>query len=417
MAFKRSNLARSAKTSAASLARSTRRWPSVIAEPNSRRTSSYAGCPGSITLCARESASSTENPSSRSMAATALLPLAIPPVSPSRNIALSPRRRSRRRGRELGRTATKPRGLNRIAHQHGDGHWTDPARNGRERTSRVDCVGLDVADQDSAFGVKLLQARREIPEKLFRLGGILDRVGADVDDCSSGLAICGGLDPIGLHETRFAHRGDDDVRAPHDFGKITRLGMADCDGGVGVHEQERHRLANNVAPAKNNGVRTLNGNVAAAQNFHASRWRAGDETRASADETAEVYGMKAVHVFGGIDRFENALGIDLRRKRKLDEDAVYVVVAIQPIHDGEKRLRGDACGRRVKPACQPNLFAGSDFALHIELGRGILSNENRGKSRTQARGGQMPNFFFQFGEYFIAYFQSIENARGHQLSL
>src|SRR5260370_41063146 len=39
-----------------------------------------------MSLWARESASRTEKPSSRSMAATALLPLAIPPVSPSRSI-------------------------------------------------------------------------------------------------------------------------------------------------------------------------------------------------------------------------------------------------------------------------------------------------------------------------------------------
>jgi len=38
--------------------------------------------------------------------------------------------------------------------------------------------------------------------------------------------------------------------------------------------------------------------------------------------------MEAVHVFGGIDGFQNALGFDLRRKRELNQNAVNVVVAI-----------------------------------------------------------------------------------------
>ena len=95
-----------------------------------------------------------------------------------------------------------------------------------------------------------------------------------------------------------------------------------------MHEEKSHGLADNVAAAENDGVSSLDGDVVATQNFHAAGGRAGDQAGASADEAAEIEGMEAVHVLGRIDGFKNALGIDLRGKRKLDENAVDIVVAI-----------------------------------------------------------------------------------------
>ena len=51
--------------------------------------------------------------------------------------------------------------------------------------------------------------------------------------------------------------------------------------------------------------------------------------------------MKTVHVFGGIDGFQNALGIDLRGERKLNKNAVDVVVAIEVFDGGEQIEGGD----------------------------------------------------------------------------
>src|SRR5262249_48333670 len=159
----------------------------VIAGPNSRNTSAYAGWPGSMSLWASESASRTEKPSSRSMAATALLPLAIPPVSPSRNMTSSPRRCGRWRS-QFWRPAAKARSLDSIAHEHGDGHRADPPRNRSERTGCVNSVGMNIANEDGSLGAEFLHSCREIPEKLFRKRGILNRVGADVDDRGAELA-------------------------------------------------------------------------------------------------------------------------------------------------------------------------------------------------------------------------------------
>src|SRR5205807_9480323 len=98
--------------------------------------------------------------------------------------------------------------------------------------------------------------------------------------------------------------------------------MADRDRGIGVHKEKRHGLADDVAAAEDDGVSALDLDFVAAQNFHAARGSARDQAGTSADEAAEIDGVEAVHIFGGVDGFKNALGIDLLGKRELDENAV-----------------------------------------------------------------------------------------------
>src|SRR5712691_5096850 len=101
--------------------------------------------------CARESAARTAKPSSRSMAATAVLPLAMPPVRPSRSIARSPRADRGLHGVGLGFAAAQAGGFHGVAHEHGDGHGADAAGYGRERAGGVHCVGMHVANENRAL--------------------------------------------------------------------------------------------------------------------------------------------------------------------------------------------------------------------------------------------------------------------------
>ena len=105
--------------------------------------------------------------------------------------------------------------------------------------------------------------------------------------------------------------------------------MADGDGGVLVEQQHGGGLAHDVAAADDDGVLAGDGNVAALENFDDAGGRAGRESGAAGQQTARVHGMKAVHVFRGGDGVEEGLGVDLRGKRKLDEDAVDVVARVE----------------------------------------------------------------------------------------
>ena len=156
------------------------------------------------------------------------------------------------------------------------------------------------------------------------------RVDSHVDDGGA------GLDVFGDDQGGAADGGDENIGRAREILRIARFRVANGDGGVGVHQQQRHGLADDVAAADDHGVCAFDGNCAAAQNFHHAKRSARDEAGATLDELADVDGMKAVDVLGGIDGFENFLGVDLRRKRELHENAVDVVAGVEFADDGEQ---------------------------------------------------------------------------------
>ena len=288
----------------------------------------------------------------------------------------------------FGRGAAEARGFDGVAHEHGDGHGADATGDGCERAGGVDGVGMDVADEGAAFGAELFKAIWEVVKEALGFTGVGDAVGADIND--GGV----GLDPIGFHVGGFAYGGDDDIGAAEDIGEVTRFGMANRDGGVGVHKEKSHGFANDIAAAEDGGVGAFDLDFVAAQDFHAAGGVAGDQAGTSANEAAEVDGMEAVHIFGGIDGFEDALGIHLRGKRELDQDTVDVVVAIQIFDDGEHFESAYRGSRGDESTGKADLFAGGDFAFHVELRGGIFADEDGGEAGTNAGGGEEADFIF-----------------------
>jgi hypothetical protein len=141
-----------------------------------------------------------------------------------------------------------------------------------------------------------------------------------------------------------------------------------------VHEQQGHGLTNDVAAAENDGIRAFDGSVAAAENLQAARGSTGNQPGTPADKAAEVDGMEAVHVFGGIDAFEDAFGVHLWGKRKLDEDAVHVIVVIQVVDDSKELSCGGACGKCKEAAREAKLFASGDLTFHVKLRSRVFSD-------------------------------------------
>jgi len=127
--------------------------------------------------------------------------------------------------------------------------------------------------------------------------------------------------------------------------------------------------------------------------------------------------MKTVDVFSRVDGFEDAFGIYLRRERKLNENAVDVVVTIQAIDDGEEIFGADGSRRSEKPARQAELFARGNFAFYIELRSGAFADEDGGEPGTNACSDKGTNLVLQLGEDLVPDFQAIEKARGHEVSL
>ena len=257
--------------------------------------------------------------------------------------------------------AAEAGGSHGVAHEHGDGHGANAAGNRSEKACGVDGVGVNVTDQNAAFLTEFFQARKRIFQQARGFSGIGNLVGADIDHRGA------GADPVRLDESRFAHGGNENIGAANDFGKIACFGMANGDGSVGMHQEKSHGLADDVAAAEHDGVGAFDGDLVAAKNFHAAGGSASDESGTIGNKLAEIHGMEAVDVFCGIDSFENALGIDLRGKRKLDEDAVDVVVIVEVGDELKHVVGGNVGGRGVKPMGHAELFASSDFAFDVDV--------------------------------------------------
>ena len=86
--------------------------------------------------------------------------------------------------------------------------------------------------------------------------------------------------------------------------------------------------------------------------------------------------MKAIHVLGRIDGFQDALRVYLRRKRKLNKDSIHVVVAVQVFDNREHFQSRHRCWRREECARQAELLASRDFAFHVQLRRGIVADKD-----------------------------------------
>ncbi len=106
------------------------------------------------------------------------------------------------------------------------------------------------------------------------------------------MTVAPGANVVGSDHGGASHGGDHDIGAADGFREIARFRMADGDGGVGVHEEQRHGLADDIAAAEDDGVRAFDWNFAAAENFHHAERGAGDEIGAAGDEAADVEGWK-----------------------------------------------------------------------------------------------------------------------------
>src|ERR1700735_1180402 len=193
--------------------------------------------------------------------------------------------------------------------------------------------------------------------------------------------------------------------------------MADGDGGVRVHQEEGHGLADDIAAAADGGVRAFDLNFAAAQDFHHAERGAGDEIGTTGDEAADVEGMEAVDVFRRIDCFEDFLSVNLRGKRKLHQDAVDIVAAIQIFDDGEKFAGADGGVRGDVETGEAEFFGGGDFAGDVDFGGGIFTDEDGGEAGTDSGVAEGGDFAREFRVDLIADGVAVEDASGQAGSL
>ena len=129
-----------------------------------------------------------------------ILPVPIPPVSPTRSIFRASAHTSR---------------FERVLHEHCDGHRADPAGNRRQhRGNLFGSALIDIAGPDVTTLLEIFPARRVLAKKSLNLCAVGNFVRSDVDHN------CAGLDPFASDHRGFADGGNDNVGLANNLAQI-----------------------------------------------------------------------------------------------------------------------------------------------------------------------------------------------------
>ncbi len=193
-----------------------------------------------------------------------------------------------------------------VRHQHGNGHRSDTARYGGDGgTFRSDFIEGNIAHQ-------LVAART---------ARILDPVDPDIDN-DRAVADMFLPDESGAPDGR-----DQNISRAGDLWKIPAARMHDRHGGVAalafLHEQKGERFSDNHAASENNDMRAGDLDAVLDEQTLATEGRAGNETgRIAHGQLRHVERMKTIHILRRIERAHDGRLIDLRRWRRLHENAM-----------------------------------------------------------------------------------------------
>jgi hypothetical protein len=105
--------------------------------------------------------------------------------------------------------------------------------------------------------------------------------------------------------------------------------MGDGHRRAFAEQQHRHRLADDVGAADHHRVLAARLAKLRLQQVQAAERRARHQRVEAGRQPPGVERVEAVDVLGRVDRGDHPRGVDLRRQRQLDEDAVDALVGVE----------------------------------------------------------------------------------------
>jgi hypothetical protein len=117
--------------------------------------------------------------------------------------------------------------------------------------------------------------------------------------------------------------------------------------------------------------------------------------------------VKSVHIFVRGDGMRDVKGVDGWREGELNEDAIDVWILVEGIDFGEEGFFGNGFGEFYFDGADANGLAGLRFAFDIDLGSGVISDEDDGEAG--GAGSQAFDFSFDFALNFVSNLLSIDD--------
>ncbi|MPM92222.1 hypothetical protein SDC9_139357 [bioreactor metagenome] len=190
--------------------------------------------------------------------------------------------------------------------------------------------------------------------------------------------------------------------------------MADGDGGAGVDQQHRHRLADDVGTADDHGFLASQINIALLEHLHDAVRGTRDETRCTLRQGANVLGMEAVDILLGGDGFEHFLFVEMLRQRQLDQDAVNGRIGIQFGDLVEHHLLVDIAVIDDLFGMHADGQAAIDLVLHINLGGRVFADQNNHQTGLVPLGRQRLNAGLEALAQFVCQRLAVDNLCRHR---
>ena len=123
--------------------------------------------------------------------------------------------------------------------------------------------------------------------------------------------------------------------------------MHHTDAAIGLQQQGRHGLADDVGATHHHGVQAAQVTEGFVQQAHATAGRAGCEDLVALHQPANVFTMKPVHVLDRRNGLDHRLFIDVRRQWQLHQNAVHARVGVEALDQLQHLLLADIVGQAV----------------------------------------------------------------------
>ncbi len=104
----------------------------------------------------------------------------------------------------------------------------------------------------------------------------------------------------------------------------------------------------------------------------------------AAGQQAGTDRAEAVDVLGRIDRRDHRIGIDMVRKRELDQDPVDPVVGSELGDQGQQLVLRSVARQPVVDRLHAGLFAGAVLVGDVDLGGRVVADDHRRQDRHPA---------------------------------
>src|SRR3990167_1060165 len=127
-------------------------------------------------------------------------------------------------------------------------------------------------------------------------------------------------DVPGRKEVFAARGGDEDVRAPGDFGQATRPGMAHGHRRVAVDQKEREGPADEPAAADHDHFAALDRNLVDVQKVDDAFRRAWHESGPAGGKPPEIFGMEAIDVLERLYPLQRFFLVERSEERRVGKE-------------------------------------------------------------------------------------------------